>query len=128
MLLQRLHIEKRGDKYLPETAPTFHPLLFNPWILRVLGKAPIFRPLTREKARQFFRLVREGEPHPQYRMSPYRDVFLAAFQAGVSDLPAEALAVLTDTLNIIWDEFVNTYEHIEATDLKIHLSPYIAIE
>jgi len=128
LLLRRLHVPKLGEGPLPKNVETFHPLLFNPWARRILGHEPSISPLTRKEAVTFFLRIREKESTPPYRMAHYREVFISDFMAGTQDLSQKEQSILRETLNHIWEDFVNLYENVKEADINGRFSPYLLIE
>jgi hypothetical protein len=104
-----------------------HPLFFTRWAHKILGNAPSFAPLSKIEAARFFGSLRAGEEHPPYRLSAYRELFIADFMEGAPDFEPEVSRALREALEIIWDDFTREYENIAEKDLEGRYSPFLHI-
>lgn len=124
-LLSRMTSYTEGEE--SKIYRTFHPLFFNRWARSILGQEAKPHPLTVEEARQFFRIVRHGQPSPPYRMDTFREQFISAFMKGAYDYSETARNSLKEALIFIWDLFCEEYEYVGEEHLDGRYSPYLLI-
>jgi len=106
---------------------TFEPLLFARWARHLLHLEPSFMPLSRAQAAAFFRLLRQGEKGPPYRMERYRNVFIEEFRKGAVGFESAAAAALGRALSDVWNMFAREYENIATKDLSPRYAKYLPI-
>ncbi|HPC86115.1 MAG TPA: DUF6178 family protein [Smithellaceae bacterium] len=106
---------------------TFAPLLFVRWARHLLHLEPSFEPLTRAQAAAFFRLLRQGETGPPYRMERYRNIFIEEFRKGAAGFEPDVADALGRALSDIWDGFRSEYENVAAKDLSARYSKILPI-
>jgi hypothetical protein len=104
-----------------------HPLFFTRWAHKILENAPSFAPLSRTEAARFFSSLRADEERPPYRLSAYRELFIADFMKGAPDFEPDASQALREALGLIWDDFTREYENIATKDLEGRYSPFLHI-
>ncbi len=106
---------------------TFAPLLFARWARYLLHLEPSFAPLSRAQAAAFFRLLRQGETGPPYRMERYRDVFIEEFRKGAAGFESAAVDALGRALSDVWNMFTHEYEYVATKDLSSRYAKYLPI-
>jgi len=107
---------------------TFHFLLFNRWVCRILGREVSAVPLVAAEVENFFAVVRRNEAGPPYQMSGYKEIFIADFMEGTGDFTPLLNNALRDALSIVWDEFCREYEWVEAADMNELHSRFLCIQ
>ena len=114
----------------PDSGPfdlTFYPLLFILWARQLLDMSPGFEAISLDQARAFFRLLREGDTSPPYRMFGFEERFLKAFEMpnlGPADCPSENLR---EALSLVWRDFSNEMERVPTDVMDAKYSKYIMI-
>ncbi len=114
------------DSVRDDNQLTFHQLVFNLWARRLLNLKPCFLGITDDQVKDFFRVLRNGEEAPPYRMLKYKEVFIRDFMGYVPDIESEFDEVLKDSLLLIWQEFCQEYEWIFTDDLEGRFTKFIA--
>ena len=109
-----------------EDLTCFH-FLFTFWARRRLGIEPGFAPITPEQARAFFKILREGEMAPPYRMAQFLEVFIEDMLGLASALPKDLRAALREELSKIWEEFRSEYEEVPPADTDMKHNPFLMI-
>jgi hypothetical protein len=117
-ILARLSQNRSGRCHLHATGMTFHFLLFNQWIRRILNKASSPAPLTPADVKRFFHTVRRNDAGPPYRMKDFAEIFISDFMEGTADFEPPAQQALHEALSGIWDSFRREYENIEEENLE----------
>ena len=117
-ILARLSRNRSGRCHLHATGMTFHFLLFNQWIRRILNKASSPAPLTPADVKRFFHTVRRNDAGPPYRMKDFAEIFISDFMEGTADFEPPAQQALHEALSGIWDSFRREYENIEEENLE----------
>ena len=105
------------EKWSKDPLFTFYSLLFNFWSRKQLKIQPGFAPLSLDRVRDLFRLLRSGSQKPPYGMPGFKEVFLKDFMACAPDLDGVDKAVLEETLGILWDKFTEEYAMVGTADL-----------
>ena len=106
---------------------TFYPLLFTLWARQLLDMSPGFEVISLDQGRAFFRLLREGDTSPPYRMFGFEERFLKAFEMpnlGPADCPSENLR---EALSLVWRDFSNEIERVSTDAVDAKYSKYIMI-
>lgn len=98
-------------------AATFHPLLFNPWLRKVLDMAPSTAPVSLAELKSFFRKVRGKTAKQPYAMPGYEEIFVADFLTGAHDFDDAMKAGLQKALHAVWRDFRHEYEKVSIADL-----------
>lgn len=106
---------------------TFAPLLFARWARHLLCLEPSFTPLSRAQAAAFFRLLRQGETGPPYRMERHRSAFIGEFCKGAAGFEAAAADALSRALSDLWTMFAREYENVATKDLSCRYAKYLPI-
>ncbi|MBW1786310.1 MAG: hypothetical protein JRK53_06780 [Deltaproteobacteria bacterium] len=106
----------------------FHQLLFNLWARLSLDMAPSFSGISIARAQRLFARIRGERAEPPYGMPGVEKQFVDLFLSYAAASDAEATAVLKETLELLWGEFVVEYERISLDDLSEKFSLYITIE
>ena len=109
-----------------EDLTCFH-FLFTFWARRRLGIEPGFAPITPEQARAFFKILREGEMAPPYRMAQFLEVFIEDMLGLATALPDDVRAALREVLSNIWEEFRSEYEVVPPADTDMKHNPFLII-
>jgi len=127
-LLMDLAVRRGENARLPDWAETFHPLLFNRWARSLLGCEASPEPLTRKEAERFFRLVRQNDQGPPYRMAGFRETFIHDLMKETFESESMALTALREALSLAWEEFCKEYENIptEALERRYSRSLFMA--
>ncbi|MFZ7111225.1 MAG: DUF6178 family protein [Desulfatiglandales bacterium] len=128
-LLERLSVlfppKEGGIALSPER--TFRPLIFNLWSRSVLGLEPSLSGLSLEQARDLFQRLRDEESGPPYRMSRFKETFLADLTAYTSDVEPEILGLVRETLALIWHDFEKAHQGVSLKDLDARFSTFLTI-
>jgi hypothetical protein len=106
---------------------TFAPLLFARWARHLLCLEPSFTPLSRAQAAAFFRLLRQGETGPPYRMERHQSAFIGEFCKGAAGFEAAAADALSRALSDLWTMFAREYENVATKDLSCRYAKYLPI-
>jgi hypothetical protein len=117
-LLMDLSIRRGESARLPAWAETFHPLLFNRWARAILDLEMSPEPLTRKEAEQFFRLVRQNDKGPPYRMAEFKETFIHDLTKETFESEPITLAALREALSLTWEEFRREHENNPAEALE----------
>ncbi|MFB3926593.1 MAG: DUF6178 family protein [Syntrophales bacterium] len=117
-ILARLSPNRSGRCHLHVPGMTFHFLLFNYWVRRILLEEPSPDPLTLADVKRFFRAVRRNDAGLPYRMKDFAEIFIADFMKGAADFEPPAQQALRRALFGIWDAFRREYENIEEENLE----------
>ncbi len=115
-VVQRYSPEGNIPPYSSE-ALTFYPLLFNIWARVILGFEPSFSEISFEEAKRFFGLLREAEKAPPYELPGFEEAFVSDFMAYATQMDTKTIALLRETLRLIWQEFVEEYRWVSLEDL-----------
>jgi len=131
MLLDRI-MEEISDSFqlkedtLQDPLMTFHTLLFHSWAIKQL-KLRDFVPLSLNQARDFFTLIREKEKTPPYRMSGAKQRFMDDLMAFASEIASDDRVLLKETLEGIWEGFVDEYSRLDISLLDPRFTKYVII-
>jgi len=128
MLAVLSRLPQKDGVFNPEHYNTFYPILFNRWAHDLLNQSPSFAPLTREEAKKFFKLLREGEDSPPYTMQKYHDSFIESFMKSSVNLDPSSQKTLLDALNDLWADFRSEYENVPLSNLSARYSIFLKIQ
>jgi len=115
-ILARLTTDDEHDGALP-AAMTFHPLLFNRWLRRVLGRRPSAAVVSLADLKRFFLKVRGNDARPPFSMPEYGELFIADFMEGAEGFEEAEKRSLREALGAIWMDFRKEYENVSVNDL-----------
>lgn len=104
---------------------TFHAILFHSWAVRKMDPEGGFAPLSVEKTREFFRLMRGNETAPPYKLMDYRDVFVGDCISLAGEIDPETKTLLHETLSGLWEEFAEEYAMVDLASLDPRFTKYI---
>ncbi|MBN1626391.1 MAG: hypothetical protein JW944_07685, partial [Deltaproteobacteria bacterium] len=104
---------------------TFHAILFHSWAVRKLYPDGAFAPLSIEKTREFFNLIRKNETTPPYKLKDYRDVFVGDCLSLAGEIDHEDKTVLHEALSGLWEEFAEEYAMVDLAALDPRFTKYI---
>ena len=126
MMLARLSLTEH-DTHLKQLHKTFHSILFNRWAHKLLERDPSFEPLSQNEAGRFFRILRQEETDPPYRMTLFKDMFISAFMEGAADFEPDETDALREALNQVWENFCREYEDVKTDGIEGRFSPFLLI-
>lgn len=107
---------------------TFHTLMFHSWAIKKLNLEQDFIPLSLKQTRDFFRLIRGIEKSPPYKMSASKQGFMDNFISLAKGIEPDDKALLQDTLEGIWEGFVEEYAMLDVSLLDPRFTKYIIID
>jgi len=106
---------------------TFHTILFHSWAVRKMGAEGGFAPLSIEKTREFFSLIRGNETTPPFKLKGYRDIFVGDCMSLAGEIDPEAKTLLHETLSGLWEGFAEEYAMVDLASLDPRFTKYIII-
>jgi hypothetical protein len=107
---------------------TFHTLLFHSWAIKKLDLKQNFVPLSLSQAKDFFRLVRGEGKRPPYKMSGSKQTFIDDLLSLVPEIETDDKSLLNETLEGLWEEFVEEYAMLDVSLLDPRFTKYIIID
>ena len=105
----------------------FQPLLFNFWAHIQLEQEPDFGPLTIEQTKDFFQLVRGGKKSPPFNLKKAGIEFIQDLIHPEDWLEKEEIALLKDTLSLLWEDFSEEYSMVETSNIDGRFTKFILI-
>jgi hypothetical protein len=128
-LFERISSEYPLDtEMLKDPLLNLYPLLFSFYARRQLNLGHGFLPLSLEQTREFFRVIRDEEKAPPFRMPGFKDIFISEFISYVTTADPGRTDLLKDTLSRMWEEFSEEYAMVEESDLDARFTKFIMIE
>ncbi|MCD6265436.1 MAG: hypothetical protein J7K02_05640 [Deltaproteobacteria bacterium] len=115
------------NRFIHSKELTFHPLLFNFWSRCFLKLKPCFTGISLGQAKNLFHQLRARSEKPPFQMPGGEDNFLKNFLAYCSDFEPEAVAMLKDTLSLVWQKFQKEYEGVSISDINGRYSKFFTI-
>jgi hypothetical protein len=113
---------------LKDPLMTFNTLMFHSWAIKKLNLAKDFIPLSLEQAKDFFRLIRGNEKTPPYKMSVSKQGFIDDFILFARGIEPDDQALLHETLEGIWEGFVEEYAMLDVSLLDPRFTKYMIID
>jgi hypothetical protein len=115
------------EKALPES--TFHPLIFNLWARKMLGRPLSMHGIEQSDARSLLSLLRSGRTKPPFSMNDFKEVFVSDFTGYISGPQSDQSTkqALKDAFLALWDEFSREYESVILEAVTPRYSPMLTV-
>jgi len=128
LLLSELLSGKLSEPLDRDEEITFYSILFTYWGHELLGHTPTHLPLKMDEAKKVLSELRVGEKRSPYKMKGQREAFIQYYSDLGCWLEKKDHTLLLETLSLLWEEFREEYQWIEAADLNPRFSKILRIK